>query len=49
MKDIVFREKGLSTRVQYFPDAKEVRYPAAGHFLAEEKPDQLICKIAALF
>jgi haloalkane dehalogenase len=48
MKDIAFREKELKTWVWHFPDVKVVRYPDAGHFLAEEKFDELTREIMAL-
>lgn len=48
MKDIAFREKELNHWIKHFPQARVVRYPDAGHFLAEEKPDELIEEIAAL-
>lgn len=41
MKDIAFREKELNTWTANFPDARVVRFPDAGHFLAEEKPEEL--------
>ena len=42
MKDIAFREKELKRWMELFPHAKVVKYPAAGHFVAEEEPEQLI-------
>ena len=42
MKDIAFREKELNQWVSAFPSARVVRYADAGHFLAEEKSDELI-------
>ncbi len=48
MKDIAFREKELNQWVEYFPDAKVVRYADAGHFVAEEKPDELIHELTAI-
>lgn len=41
MKDIAFREKELKRWIDLFPHAKVVRYPEAGHFLAEEIPEKL--------
>ncbi len=42
MQDIAFREKELNQWVRAFPSARVVRYADAGHFLAEEKSDELI-------
>ena len=48
MKDIAFREKELNQWVEYFPDAKVVRYADTGHFVAEEKPDELVHELTAM-
>ena len=48
MKDIAFREKELNQWVTHFPAAKTVRYADAGHFIAEEKPDELIAELTAV-
>jgi len=48
MKDIGFREKELKTWMHAFPHAKVVRFEDAGHFVAEEKPDELIGEIKNL-
>ena len=48
MKDIAFREKELNLWIAHFPDVKVARYPDAGHFLMEEKPDELIHEIEIL-
>jgi haloalkane dehalogenase len=48
MKDIGFREKELKTWIHAFPHAKVVRFEDAGHFVAEEKPDELIAEIKKL-
>ena len=48
MKDIGFREKELKTWIHAFPEAKVVRFEDAGHFIAEEKPDELIAGIKNL-
>ena len=48
MKDIAFREKEPNHWVEHFPDAKVVRYVDAGHFVAEEKPDELIHELTAI-
>lgn len=48
MKDIGFREKELKTWMNAFPRAKVVRFEDAGHFIAEEKPDELIREIQDL-
>jgi haloalkane dehalogenase len=48
MKDIAFREKELDTWRAEFPDARVVRYPDAGHYVAEEKPAELAAEIASL-
>jgi haloalkane dehalogenase len=42
MKDIAFREKELKKWTELFPQAKVVKYPNVGHFVAEEDPDKLI-------
>jgi haloalkane dehalogenase len=41
MKDIAFREKELATWAESFPEARVVRFPAAGHFVAEEAGEEL--------
>ena len=48
MKDIGFREKELKTWMHTFPPAKVVRFEDAGHFIPEEKPDELIGEIKNL-
>jgi haloalkane dehalogenase len=48
MKDIGFREKELKTWIHAFPDAKVIRFEDAGHFIPEEKPDELIVGIKNL-
>jgi len=48
MKDIGFREKELKTWMHAFPRAKVARFEDAGHFVAEEKPDELIAEIKNL-
>ncbi len=48
MKDIAFRKKELNYWIKYFPDAKVVRYTDAGHFIAEEKPDELIIELTSV-
>jgi haloalkane dehalogenase len=48
MKDIGFRENELKTWMKAFPDAKVVRFEDAGHFVVEEKPDELIAEIKNL-
>lgn len=45
MKDIAFREKELNTWANTYPNANVVIYPDAGHFVAEEKPDELAAAI----
>lgn len=45
MKDIAFREKELNRWIDAFPDSRVVRFPAAGHFLPEERPEELIREI----
>jgi haloalkane dehalogenase len=42
MKDIAFREKELNQWQKQFPAARIVRYPDAGHLIAEEKSAELI-------
>ncbi len=46
-KDIAFREKELNRWQEAFPEARVVRYPDAGHFVAEEKPTELVTEILA--
>jgi haloalkane dehalogenase len=41
MKDIAFREKELATWAESFPEARVVRFPAAGHFVADEASEEL--------
>ena len=48
MKDIAFREKELKHWIKYFPDAKVVRYADAGHFIAEEKPEELVRELTEM-
>jgi haloalkane dehalogenase len=48
MKDIAFREKELQRWCEAFPEGKAVRYPDAGHYLAEEKPQELTSEIRAM-
>ncbi len=48
MKDIAFRKKELDRWIGVFTDAKVVRYPDAGHFVAEEMPDDLSREIRRL-
>ena len=45
MKDIAFRKKELTTWITAFPKAKVVQFEDAGHFVPEEKPDELIIEI----
>jgi len=45
MKDIAFRKKELDVWIKAFPGATVVRYPDAGHFVPEERPEDLICEI----
>jgi haloalkane dehalogenase len=48
MRDIAFREKELKTWMNAFPRARVVRFEDAGHFVPEEKPDELIREIKYL-
>ncbi|NPV56086.1 MAG: alpha/beta fold hydrolase [Anaerolineae bacterium] len=48
MKDIAFREKELKRWAATFPDAKVIRFEDAGHYLAEEKPEELTVAIREL-
>ena len=41
MKDIAFREKELATWIEAFPEARVKRFPAAGHFVADEASEEL--------
>lgn len=45
MKDIAFREKELTKWMQVFPNANTIRFPDAGHFVAEEKGDEFAVTI----
>jgi pimeloyl-ACP methyl ester carboxylesterase len=45
MKDIAFREKELNRWITAFPGARVVRYEDAGHFLAEEKPHEMVSEL----
>ncbi len=48
MKDIAFRRKELKRWTREFPDARVVRFPAAGHFLTEEEPQALMDELTRL-
>jgi len=48
MKDIAFRKKELDTWVHAFPRARVIRFEDAGHFVPEEKPEELILAIRDL-
>ena len=48
MKDIAFREKELKTFEGLFPQARVLRFPDAGHYLPEEKPEELAAEIERL-
>jgi haloalkane dehalogenase len=48
MKDIAFREKELNRWIGAFPNSKVVRYPDAGHYVAEIRPDDLSQEIRQL-
>jgi pimeloyl-ACP methyl ester carboxylesterase len=48
MKDIGFRKKELDMWSNAFPRATVVRFEDAGHFVAEEKPEELIRKMSDL-
>ncbi|MAG44853.1 alpha/beta hydrolase [bacterium] len=48
MKDIAFRKKELNRWIQAFPNAKVTRYEDAGHFVAEEKPNELIAEMKSI-
>lgn len=48
LKDIAFREKELKRWSESFTDAQVIRFADAGHFLSEEKPDELIRELKAL-
>ncbi len=48
MKDIAFREKELNRWIGAFPNSKVVRYPDAGHYVAEIRPDDLSQEIRRL-
>ena len=49
MRDIAFREKELQRWRKHFPGARVVRYPNAGHFLAEEESEGLIEELEQVF
>ena len=48
MKDIAFREKELNYWIKSFPEAKIIRYKDAGHYIAEEKANELAGEIEEL-
>lgn len=48
MKDIAFREKELQTWRESFPAARVVRFREAGHFVAEEAPEELAREIRTM-
>lgn len=48
MKDIAYREKELKRWMEVFPQARVVKYPDAGHFVAEIRPDDLSDEIRKL-
>lgn len=48
MRDIAFREKELNHWRRAFPNSQEVRYEDAGHFVSEEKPEELTLEIQRL-
>lgn len=45
MKDIAFRKKELNRWTRAFPNASVIRFDDAGHFVSEEKPDELLVEI----
>ncbi len=45
MKDIAFGKKELNRWTGSFSQAKVIRFPGSGHFVAEENPDELIAAI----
>jgi pimeloyl-ACP methyl ester carboxylesterase len=48
MKDIAFRDKEPNRWIATYPDARVVRFPDAGHFLPEERPDELLPEIRTI-
>ncbi len=48
MKDIAFREQELNRWVSLFPDSKVIRFTDAGHFVQEEKGNEM-CKVIGKF
>jgi haloalkane dehalogenase len=48
LKDIAFRVKELNYWIEHFPGVKVVRYAGTGHFIAEEKPDELISEMTGI-
>jgi haloalkane dehalogenase len=47
MRDVAFREKELLRLESVFARARTVRFPDAGHFPQEEKPDEVLAEIRA--
>lgn len=45
MKDIAFRKTELNRWTRAFPNANMIRFDDAGHFVSEEKPDELLVEI----
>jgi pimeloyl-ACP methyl ester carboxylesterase len=48
MRDIGFRKKELNRWINAFPAAKVVRFADAGHFISEEKPEELVREMREL-
>lgn len=47
MRDIAFKEKELARWVEWFPDARVVRYPEVGHFVPDEAGEEAAAEVRA--
>ncbi len=48
MKDIAFRKKELDRWMGAFPNAKVIQFEDAGHFVSEEKSEELIVELKSM-